>query len=244
VARVSFLVVGLFAVLGSWIVNISSPIVNAGFSDPLNPALMMSPRLVMKRLQSKCRAQRADQQSKIVERFQQVPDRKRIESRKNSQKQTIPQRRIATDEIPTPCVARVSFLVVGLFAVLGSWIVNISSPIVNAGFSDPLNPALMMSPRLVMKRLQSKCRAQRADQQSKIVERFQQVPDRKRIESRKNSQKQTIPQRRIATDEIPTPCRFTVNCKEKNESGQRSGLVLTHHNPSKMRTRSDHLDIE
>ncbi|GAA55767.1 hypothetical protein CLF_108948 [Clonorchis sinensis] len=31
--------------------------------DPLNPALMMSPRLVMKRLQSNCQARRTDQQS-------------------------------------------------------------------------------------------------------------------------------------------------------------------------------------
>ncbi|GAA48790.1 hypothetical protein CLF_102037 [Clonorchis sinensis] len=32
-------------------------------TDPLNPALMMSPRLVMKRLQSNCQARRTDQQS-------------------------------------------------------------------------------------------------------------------------------------------------------------------------------------
>ncbi|GAA50779.1 transient receptor potential cation channel subfamily M member 2, partial [Clonorchis sinensis] len=34
-----------------------------GEGDPLNPALMMSPRLVMKRLQSNCQARRTDQQS-------------------------------------------------------------------------------------------------------------------------------------------------------------------------------------
>ncbi|KER24294.1 hypothetical protein T265_14461, partial [Opisthorchis viverrini] len=54
------------------------------------------------------------------------------------------------------------YSVVGLFAELGSWIANVSSPI---EVTSSLNPALKMSPRLVMKRLQSNCQARRTDQQ-------------------------------------------------------------------------------
>ncbi|KER26417.1 hypothetical protein T265_06334 [Opisthorchis viverrini] len=54
-------------------------------------------------------------------------------------------------------------LVDGLFAELGSWIANVSSPIEVA--SSPLNRAQTMSPRLVMKRLQSNSQARRTDQQ-------------------------------------------------------------------------------
>ncbi|KER24559.1 hypothetical protein T265_07795 [Opisthorchis viverrini] len=55
-------------------------------------------------------------------------------------------------------VARVRCLVVGLFPELDGWIANVSSPIVSA---------LTMSPRLVMKRLQSNCQARRTDKHPK-----------------------------------------------------------------------------
>ncbi|GAA57833.1 hypothetical protein CLF_113253 [Clonorchis sinensis] len=62
---------------------------------------------------------------------------------------------------------RVSLLVVDqmavdLFAELGNWLANVSSPYEET--SSP-NCALMMSPRMVTKRLQDNCQARRTDQQ-------------------------------------------------------------------------------
>ncbi|KAG5446778.1 hypothetical protein CSKR_105553 [Clonorchis sinensis] len=48
----------------SWIANVSSPIEVTSSVRGDDDALMMSPRLVMKRLQSNCQARRTDQQSK------------------------------------------------------------------------------------------------------------------------------------------------------------------------------------
>ncbi|GAA53578.1 hypothetical protein CLF_110555 [Clonorchis sinensis] len=56
-------------------------------------------------------------------------------------------------------------LIVGLFAELGSWIADVSSLIEVTSSSSP-NPALTMSPPLVMERLQSNCQTRRTDQQS------------------------------------------------------------------------------
>ncbi|KAG5443959.1 hypothetical protein CSKR_103780 [Clonorchis sinensis] len=67
-------------------------------------------------------------------------------------------------------IEKLNVLFVDLFAELGSWIANVSSPI---EVTSSLNPALMMSPRLVMKRLQSNCQARRTDQRTKhLISQF------------------------------------------------------------------------
>ncbi|KER33091.1 hypothetical protein T265_12686, partial [Opisthorchis viverrini] len=182
---------------------------------------MMSPRLVMKRLQSNCPAQGANQRPSMLTEF---PTFSSIIT--ESSWGCLNRSPVCSVFILIICsyhaplqvymgAIRIdssnwnSSLVVGLFAELGSWIANVSSPIevtssahpsylhsttlltpsgvlrskqlVDGRLShvewlppdnnfapstnDPLNPAVTMSPRLVMKRLQSNCQTRRTDQQ-------------------------------------------------------------------------------
>ncbi|KER21569.1 LOW QUALITY PROTEIN: hypothetical protein T265_15061, partial [Opisthorchis viverrini] len=132
--------VDLFAELGSFLANVSLPTSPTRFWT-----LITSPRLVTRLLQVNCQARQTGHQP---------PDLQPI----------------SVTDLPT-FEYIVSMVVVGLFAELGNLIANVSSPIEVTSSGTTTNPplrtttlhknALMMSPRLVMKRLQSNCPAQR-----------------------------------------------------------------------------------